>query len=299
MSKTGDPGNADGIGKKELLAVSFGTSYADTRARDIYGIEKALEDAYPGWSVRRAFTSGMIIRHIQKDEGIKIDNVEDALKRAVANGVEYLVLQPTHLVNGHEYDKIKNTIDEYSVHFKAVAIATPLLGEASEDPKEINADKEAVAKAVVSRMLSLDGYNDLKEAKDDKAAYVLMGHGTYHEAKISYTQMQAQIEALGFDNVFIGTVEGDPDGTDCEDSIKAVAKAGYRKIVLRPLMVVAGDHANNDMADKEDPDSWISRFISSGCFEEVKAQVEGLGCLEDIQSIYVQHAKAAIDSIDI
>lgn len=296
---TDDPRNADGIGKKELLAVSFGTSFNDSRARDIKGIEDALEKAFPDWSVRRAFTSGMILKHLLRRDGTVIDNVEEALKRAVANGVEYLVMQPTHLVNGHEYDKIKKTIDEYAGHFKAVAIATPLLGEASEDPMKINADKEAVAKAVVSRMVSLDGYKDLKEAQEDKTAYVLMGHGTYHEAKISYTQMQAQIEALGFDNVFIGTVEGDPEGTDCEDSIKAVSEAGYKKVVLRPLMVVAGDHANNDMADKEDPDSWISKFIASGYFDEVKAQVEGLGCLEDIQSIYVQHAKAAIDSIDI
>ena len=299
MSMTDDPRNADGIGKKELLAVSFGTSFNDSRARDIKGIEDALEKAFPEWSVRRAFTSGMILKHILRRDGTVIDNVEDALKRAVANGVEYLVLQPTHLVNGHEYDKVTSTIDKYSGHFKAVAIAKPLLGEASEDPKAINADKEAVAKAVVSRMVSLDGYKDLKEAEEDKTAYVLMGHGTYHEAKIAYTQMQAQIDALGFGNVFIGTVEGDPEGTDCDDSIKAASEAGYKKIVLRPLMVVAGDHANNDMADKEDPDSWISRFISSGCFEEVKAQVEGLGCLKDIQSIYVQHAKAAIDSIDI
>ncbi len=297
MSKAGDPGNADGIGKKELLAVSFGTSFADTRERDIYGIEKALQEAFPEWSVRRAFTSGMIIRHIQKDEDLKIDNVEDALKRAAENGAEYLVIQPTHLVNGHEYDKVTSTIDEYSSHFKAVAIATPLLGEASEDPKAINADKEAVAKAVVSRMVSLDGYKDLKEAEEDKKAYVLMGHGTYHEAKISYTQMRAQMRALGFNNVFVGTVEGDPEDTACEEVIKLVAQAGFKKVVLRPLMVVAGDHANNDMADREDPESWISRFISSGFFEEVKTQVEGLGCLKDIQSIYVQHAKAAMDSI--
>ncbi len=286
MSKTGDPGNADGIGKKELLAVSFGTSYAGSRERDIYGIEKALEEAFPDWSVRRAFTSGMIIKHILKDEGIKIDNVEDALKRAAENGVEYLVIQPTHLVNGHEYDKVTSTIDEYSSHFKAVAIATPLLGEASEDPEGLNADKEAVAKAVVKAA-----------AVAEDTALVLMGHGTYHEAKISYTQMRAQMRALGFSNVFVGTVEGDPENTACEEVIKLVAQAGFKKVVLRPLMVVAGDHANNDMADREDPESWISRFISSGLFEEVKTQVEGLGCLKDIQSIYVQHAKAAMDSI--
>ena len=124
-----------------------------------------------------------------------------------------------------------------------------------------------------------------------------MGHGTSHTAKVSYTQMQSQMEALGYKNVFIGTVEGEPEETACENVIEAVKAAGYTKVILRPLMVVAGDHANNDMAGADD-DSWLSQFQASGDFASVECQIAGLGEIEDIQQRYIEHTKAAIDSLN-
>ena len=290
-----DPRNADDIGENELLVVSFGTSFNDSRAKDIKGIEDALAAAFPDWSVRRAFTAQIIINHVQARDGEKIDNVKQALERAVANGVKNLVIQPTHLMHGAEYDELVEALAEYRDKFESVTVAEPLLGEVGEAGGDINADKAAVAKAVVSAAVKKAGYTKLSEAEKKGVAFVFMGHGTSHTAKITYTQMQAQMKALGYKNVFIGTVEGEPEETSCENIIKAVSKAGYKTVILRPLMVVAGDHANNDMADPEDPESWFSQFKASGKFKSVKTQISGLGRLSAIQKLYVAHAGAAID----
>ncbi|MBQ3287181.1 MAG: sirohydrochlorin cobaltochelatase [Firmicutes bacterium] len=291
-----DPLNADEIGKNELLVVSFGTSFNDSRAQDIKGIEDALAAAFPDWSVRRAFTAQIIINHVQARDGEKIDNVQQALDRAVANGVETLVIQPTHLMHGAEYDELKAAVDEYADKFAKVVIAEPLLGEVGADASVINADKEAAAKAVVAAAVKDAGAASLEELDAAGTAFVFMGHGTSHTAKVTYSQMQAQMDALGYKNVFIGTVEGEPEETACEAIIDAVAAAGYKNVVLRPLMVVAGDHANNDMADPDDPESWLSMFNASGKFDSVDTQIAGLGRLADIQAIYVAHAQAAVDS---
>ena len=270
-----DPLNEDGIGENELLVVSFGTSFNDSRAEDIGGVEKALQEANPDWSVRRAFTAQIIINHVQARDGEKIDNVEQALDRAVENGVKNLVVQPTHLMHGAEYDELVDALDGYKDKFETVTIAEPLLGEVGSDATVVNEDKAA---------------------KEDGTAFVFMGHGTSHTAKVSYSQMAAQMEKLGYDNVFIGTVEGEPEETACENVIAAVKEAGYTKVILRPLMVVAGDHANNDMAG-DDEDSWKSQFVASGNFESVDCQIAGLGEIDAIQQIYVAHTKAAIDSL--
>ena len=291
-----DPLNSDDIGKNELLVVSFGTSFNDSRAQDIKGIEDALAAAFPDWSVRRAFTAQIIINHVQARDGEKIDNVKQALDRAVANGVETLVIQPTHLMHGAEYDELKEAVDEYADQFAKVVIAEPLLGEVGADASVINADKEAAAKAVVAAAVKDAGAASLEELDAAGTAFVFMGHGTSHTAKVTYSQMQAQMDALGYKNVFIGTVEGEPEETACEAIIDAVAAAGYKNVVLRPLMVVAGDHANNDMADPDDPESWLSMFNASGKFDSVDTQIAGLGRLADIQAIYVAHAQAAVDS---
>ena len=291
-----DPLNADEIGKNELLVVSFGTSFNDSRAQDIKGIEDALAAAFPDWSVRRAFTAQIIINHVQARDGEKIDNVQQALDRAVANGVETLVIQPTHLMHGAEYDELKAAVDEYADKFAKVVIAEPLLGEVGADASVINADKEAAAKAVVTAAVKDAGAASLEELDAAGTTFVFMGHGTSHTAKVTYSQMQAQMDALGYKNVFIGTVEGEPEETACEAIIDAVAAAGYKNVVLRPLMVVAGDHANNDMADPDDPESWLSMFNASGKFDSVDTQIAGLGRLADIQTIYVAHAQAAVDS---
>ena len=292
-----DPRNADDIGENELLVVSFGTSFNASRAADIKGIEDALQAAYPDWSVRRAFTAQIIINHVQARDGEKIDNMQQAMDRAVANGVKNLVVQPTHLMHGAEYDEMMEMIDSYRDKFESVAVAEPLLGEVGADAAVINSDKEAVAKAITAAAVKDAGFDSLDAAAAEKTAFVFMGHGTSHTAKISYSQMQTTMQTLGYDNVFIGTVEGEPDETACENVIEAVKAAGYTKVVLRPLMVVAGDHANNDMAGADD-DSWLSQFKASGAFEEVDTQISGLGEISDIQQLYIAHTKAAIESLN-
>ena len=292
-----DSRNEDEIGENELLVVSFGTSFNDSRAADIKGIEDALQEAYPDWSVRRAFTAQIIINHVQARDGEKIDNMQQALDRAVANGVKNLVVQPTHLMHGAEYDEMNEMLDQYRDKFESVAVAEPLLGEVGADATVINADKEAVAKAITAEAVKTAGYDSLDAAAADKTAFVFMGHGTSHTAKVSYSQMQTAMQTLGYANVFIGTVEGEPEETACENVIEAVKAAGYTKVVLRPLMVVAGDHANNDMAG-EDADSWLSQFKAAGCFDAIDTQIAGLGEIADVQQLYIAHTKAAIDSLN-
>ena len=292
-----DPRNEDNIGDNELLVVSFGTSFNDSRAKDIKGIEDALQAAYPDWSVRRAFTAQIIINHVQARDGEKIDNMQQAMDRAVANGVKNLVVQPTHLMHGAEYDEMMEMIDDYRDKFESVAVAEPLLGEVGADATVINEDKEAVAKAVTAEAVATAGYDSVEAAAKDGTAFVFMGHGTSHTAKVSYSQMQTVMQTLGYDNVFIGTVEGEPESTSCENVIEAVKAAGYTKVVLRPLMVVAGDHANNDMAGA-DEDSWLSQFEASGAFDSVDCQIAGLGGVADVEQLYIAHTKAAIDSLN-
>ena len=292
-----DPRNADDIGENELLVVSFGTSFNGSRAADIKGIEDALQAAYPDWSVRRAFTAQIIINHVQARDGEKIDNMDQALDRAVANGVKNLVVQPTHLMHGAEYDEMCEAVEQYRDKFDSVAIAEPLLGEVGKDAAVINADKAAVAAAITAEAVKTAGYDDAAAAAADGTAFVFMGHGTSHTAKVSYSQMQTAMQTLGYDNVFIGTVEGEPEDTACDAVIEKVKEAGYTKVILRPLMVVAGDHANNDMAGAED-DSWLSQFNDADCFESVDTQIAGLGEIGDIQQLYVDHAGAAIDSLN-
>ena len=288
-----DARNQDDIGENEILAVSFGTSFNDSRVADIKGIEDALQEANPDWSVRRAFTAQIIINHVQARDGEKIDNVDQALERAVDNGVKNLVVQPTHLMRGAEYDELVEAVENYKDKFETVKIAEPLLGEVGADADAVNSDKEAVAKALTAEAVKDAGYDGLDAAKEDGTAFVFMGHGTSHTAKVSYSQMQTQMKDLGYDNVFIGTVEGEPEETSCESVIDAVEKAGYKKVVLRPLMVVAGDHANNDMAGDDD-DSWLSMFKASGKFDSVDTQITGLGEIKDIQQIYVDHTAEAM-----
>ena len=291
-----DPLNADGIGEKEILVVSFGTSFNDSRVADIKGIEDAIHAAFPDWSVRRAFTAQIIINHVQARDGEAIDNMEQALDRAAANGVKELVVQPTHLMHGAEYDEMMDALDAYRDKFDKIAVAEPLLGEVGTDATVINADKEAVAKAVVADAAADAGFADAAAAAKEGTAFVLMGHGTAHVAKVTYSQMQTQMGKLGYDNVFIGTVEGEPEETACEAVIEAVKAAGYKNVILRPLMVVAGDHANNDMAGSEE-DSWKSLFEADGSFDSVTAQIAGLGSIAEVQDLYVAHTQTAIDTM--
>ena len=291
-----DPLNQDDIGENELLVVSFGTSFNDSRVADISGVEKKLQEAYPDWSVRRAFTAQIIINHVQARDDEKIDNMEQALERAVSNGVKNLVVQPTHLMHGAEYDELVDVVNNYKDKFETVTVAEPLLGEVGSDATAVNDDKKNVAEAITAEAVKTAGYDSLDAAKEDGTAFVFMGHGTSHSAKVSYSQMAAQMSELGYENVFIGTVEGEPEETACENVINNVKEAGYKKVVLRPLMVVAGDHANNDMAG-DDEDSWKSQFEASGAFDKIDTQIAGLGEIDAIQQIYVDHTKAAIESL--
>lgn len=291
-----DPLNQDDIGENELLVVSFGTSFNDSRVADIGGVEKKLQEAYPDWSVRRAFTAQIIINHVQARDDEKIDNMEQALERAVSNGVKNLVVQPTHLMHGAEYDELVDAVNNYKDKFETVTVAEPLLGEVGSDATAVNDDKKNVAEAITAEAVKTAGYDSLDAAKEDGTAFVFMGHGTSHSAKVSYSQMAAQMSELGYENVFIGTVEGEPEETACENVINDVKEAGYKKVVLRPLMVVAGDHANNDMAG-DDEDSWKSQFEASGAFDKIDTQIAGLGEIDAIQQIYVDHTKAAIESL--
>lgn len=288
-----DPRNQDDIGENEILVVSFGTSFNDSRVNDIKGIEDALQEAYPDWSVRRAFTAQIIINHIQARDDEHIDNMEQALERAVDNGVKNLIVQPTHLMHGAEYDELKEAVEAYEDKFESVKIAQPLLGEVGDDATVVNDDKKSVAEAITAEAVNVAGYDSLDAAKEDSVAFVFMGHGTSHAAKVSYSQMQTQMKELGYENVFIGTVEGEPEETACENVINAVADAGYKKVILRPLMVVAGDHANNDMAGEEE-DSWVSMFEASGNFDSIDTQINGLGGIDAIQQMYVAHTADVI-----
>ena len=286
-----DPRNQDGIGENEILVVSFGTSFNESRAEDIKGIEDAIQEAFPDWSVRRAFTAQIIINHVQARDGEFIDNMEQALERAVANGVKNLIVQPTLLMHGAEYDEMLETLEAYQDKFESVAVAEPLLGPVGADATVINMDKTAVALSITFQAVGDSGYDSLEAAAEDGTAFVFMGHGTAHVAKVSYSQMATQMKDLEFNNVFIGTVEGEPESTSAESIIEAVKEAGYTKVILRPLMVVAGDHANNDMAG-DDEDSWKSMFEAAGF--DVSCQIAGLGRIPTIQAQYIVHTVLAM-----
>ena len=291
-----NPLNQDGIGENEILVVSFGTSFNDSRVADIGSVEKAIQAANPNWSVRRAFTAQIIINHIQARDNEKIDNMEQALERAVSNGVKNLVIQPTHLMRGAEYDELVEVVNDYEDKFESVAVAEPLLGKVGSNASVINQDKQTVAVAITAEAVKTAGFASLEAVAEKGTAFVFMGHGTSHSAKISYSQMASQMEKLGYENVFIGTVEGEPEETACENVIEAVKDAGYSTVVLRPLMVVAGDHANNDMAG-DDEDTWKSMFNASGNFEKIDCQIAGLGRIAAIQQMYVDHTAEAVASL--
>lgn len=278
--ETGDasldnPRNQDEIGENELMVVSFGTSYNDSRRLTIGAIEGAIETAFPDWSVRRGFTSQIIIDHVKSRDGISIDNVGEALKRAADNGVKNLVIQPTHLMDGLEYNDLVEEAATYSDAFEKIAIGKPLLTS--------DADFETVAKAITKATA---------EYNDGETAICFMGHGTEAASNQVYTKMQQVLTDGGYENYYIGTVEASPT----LDDVLAQVKAGdYKRVVLEPLMIVAGDHANNDMAGDEEG-SWKTTFENAGY--QVECLVRGLGEMEEIQQLFVEHAQEAVDSLN-
>ena len=270
-----DPRNADNIGDNELLVLSFGTSFNDSRRLNIGAIESDLEKAFPDYSVRRGFTANIVIDHIQNRDGVKIDDVDEAMNRAVDNNVKNLVIQPTHLMNGLEYQDLEEQVAQYADAVDKIAIGKPLL--TSED------DFKRVEQALVDWTSEYD---------DGETAICFMGHGTEAESNEVYQKMQDLLTADGHDNYFVGTVEASPS---LEDVLAKVKAGSYKRVVLEPLMVVAGDHANNDMAGEEE-DSWKTTFEDAGY--EVTCLLRGLGENEAIRQIYVEHAKAAMDSLN-
>ena len=266
--------NQDEIGDAELLVVSFGTSFNDNRRLTIGAIEEDMEAAFEDYAVRRAFTAQIVIDHVKDRDGVAIDNVKEALDRAVENGVKTLVVQPTLLMNGIEYEELQDTLVEYADAFEAVSVGEPLL--TSEE------DFKAVKDALVEWTA---------EYNTEDTAIVYMGHGTHHESNAVYGQMKELFDAEGNTNYFVGTVEGTPS---LDDVVTAVTEGNYKKVVLAPMMVVAGDHANNDMASDE-ADSWKTAFTEAGF--EVETLLWGMGENESIREIYVQHAQEAVDSL--
>ena len=290
-----DSRNQDNIGDKEILVVSFGTSFNDSRVNDIKGIEDAIAAANPDWSVRRAFTAQIIINHIQARDGEAIDNMDQALARAEKNGVKQLVVQPTHLMHGAEYDEMMEALKPYESKMQ-ISVAEPMLGPVGATVTETNDDKVAAANAVIDAAVAASKYDSTDAAAADKTAFVFLGHGTSHAAAITYSQMYNTFQGLNLPNVFVGTVEGEPEETEVEAVIDACKNAGYENIILRPLMVVAGDHANNDMAGADDPESWYSMFTAAG-FKSVENQISGMGGIPAVQDIYVAHTAAAIAAL--
>jgi sirohydrochlorin cobaltochelatase len=268
-----DPGNQDEIGENEILVVSFGTSFNDSRRLTIGAIENAIREAFPEWSVRRAFTSQIIIDHVNKRDGVKIDNVKEALDRAVENGVKNLIVQPTHLMAGLEYHDLEEEVMSYADAFESITMGENLLAE--------DGDFEEVAKIITARTAEYD---------DGETAICFMGHGTEAESNAVYAKMQEVLTADGFENYFVGTVEATPS---LEDVMAAVGEGEYKRVVLMPLMVVAGDHANNDMAGDEE-DSWKSQFEAEGY--SVECVLEGLGQQPEIQQMYVEHLQKFVES---
>lgn len=266
--------NQDEIGEKELLVLSFGTSFNDSRRLTIGAIEDALEKAFPDYSVRRGFTANIVIDHVNRRDGILIDDVDAALKRAQDNGVKTLVVQPTHLMNGLEYNDLIEQVGNVSDAFDKVVFGKPLL--TSDD------DFKRVEKAITDWT---------KEYDDGETAICFMGHGTEAESNAVYQKMQDLLTADGYEHYYVGTVEASPSA---DDVLEAVKKGNYKRVILEPLMVVAGDHANNDMAGDEE-DSWKSVFEAAGY--EVTCLLRGLGENEAIRQIYIDHAQEAIDSI--
>ena len=262
--------------KPVILVVSFGTSYNDSRHITIGAIEDAIREAYPDYDVRRAFTAQIIIDKLAERDGIIIDNFEQAMDKLVEEGVQKVIVQPTHLMAGYEYTDVLNSLQSnYADKFDAIVLGDPLL-TSDEDYSEV---VEAICDATA-------------EYDDGQTAICFMGHGTEADSNGDYTHLQQVLTDAGHTSYFVGTVEATPT---FDDVVEAAQAAGFTKAVLRPLMVVAGDHANNDMADTEDPDSFASKFIAAGF--EVECVVEGLGQLVAIDDIYVRHVADAINQL--
>ncbi len=283
-----NPNKRDDIGEKEILVVSFGSADQEALAEDFSGIEKAMKNAFPDFTLRRAFTSKLSIQRILQRDGVCVDDLEIALKRAIESGVKELHVVPTHLIHSEQYEDIVKLVEVHTSYFDKITISAPLLGEISDEENfTIN---EKIIKVIVSLtadMIERAGYDSLRTAAADGVALVLVGHGTSHTSGQIYLEMQEQIDWLGYENVFVGTIEGKPEETECYSVMREILTAGYEKVILRPLLVAVGKHAREDIAGHGE-DSWLQCFEEAEVFDSVSVQAVGIGRVKAIQELYVQ-----------
>lgn len=248
---------------KAILVVSFGTSYEETRKQTIEAIEQDIAQRFG--TIYRGWTSKKIMAKILKRDGIKINTVKEALTLMKADGVTDVIIQPTHIMNGIENDMMKADALTFSNDFKSIAFGNPLLTTSK--------DMEATIQSMVKE------FSDVEKDR----AIVLMGHGTEHYANMAYAALDYGFKAHGFDHFFVGTVEGYPELDTVQ---KLLQKAGYKKVMLAPFMIVAGDHANNDLVG-DDEDSWLSVLKADGY--DVTYRLTGLGAYQSIRDIFLSH----------
>lgn len=254
-----------------VLVVSFGTSYRENLDLTIGAIEAAIAEAFPDCSVYRAFTSRAVTGRLKERYGLDVDSVEEALERAAGDGIEELAVQPTHLLDGYDYMVLKKTLKNYERNFSRAAVGEPLLSSVS--------DFDAVVKVMAEMIKAYD---------DGETAVCFMGHGTETDGNNVYARMQDRLKKMGYEYCYIGTMEARPS---LEDVLNALEGKTYKKIILRPLMVVSGHHAHREMAGSKDG-SWKSVLESRGY--EVRCIMEGLGQIPAVRDIYVNHVRAAM-----
>jgi sirohydrochlorin cobaltochelatase len=265
------------MSKKAILVISFGTSFKETREKTIDAVEKAVAERYKDWEVRRAFTSRMIIKKLKERDGICIDYIDEGLQRLADEGFERVVVMPTHIMNGTEYDFVSDIAAKFGDKFKCLRVSKPLL----TTEEDYDAVIEAMNVSYFERIF--------KESSGGKAI-VFMGHGSEHYANAAYCELQMKLSAQGYEHVYVTTVEGFPT---FEDTMKFMSGHKYSKVVLAPFMLVAGDHATNDMAG-DDEDSLKSKFIDAGC--EVECLLEGLGEQKAFQDLFLNHLADIIEN---
>ena len=258
---------------KAILVVSFGTSYEASRKATIEKIEQDIRNAFQDHRIYRAWTSKFIISILKKRDNYTVPTVKEALEQMITDGIREVVVQPTHILDGIENNIMKEEILSYKESFDKIAFGTPLLADSKDESQAIN--------AVTTE------FSDLKETE----ALVFMGHGTTHQVNTVYAGLDQKFKESAHANVFIGTVEVDPT---IHDLVKEVTSFQPSKIYVTPFMIVAGDHANNDMAG-DSPDSWVCQFENAGF--EVCPIIKGLGEYPGIRRMYVEHAQKAIDSM--
>ncbi|MBR2254591.1 MAG: sirohydrochlorin cobaltochelatase [Candidatus Methanomethylophilaceae archaeon] len=264
---------------KAILVVSFGTSYNDNREKTIGAIERLAAERFPDWEVRRAFTSKMIIKKLKTRDGEHVDYVDEALDRLLADGYKEVVVQPTHVMNGIEYEFVRDISMGYSDRFDSLVVGKPLL----TSPEDYDVVVEALSKTVI------------KKAKTDlgpDSAVVLMGHGTEHYSNATYSQLQLKLLLAGYEDVFVTTVEGFPD---FEDTISLMEGHGIKDVLVTPFMLVAGDHANTDMAG--DDDDSLKNVLSSKGYH-VTTLIMGLGEWKEFQEMFMSHIGDAVSETE-